>query len=235
MTVVARAAGLLVLLAALWVAVAHAAELEHGVNQSGLIDFPTALSQPSTHSLNGTLELTDIGKPALNLYSVRYGFQYGAFQLVSDAHFLIEPVHEFDYGEVRGKLQVLSLDEFRSTFAVGLLGRFVRKAEEREARIDGKTASLFVISTFELFPFRQWGGFLINAYLDNRFVTLGLKAQIYQSVQAVAEVDHLHSTHTPDDTNGRIGVSFEGLQNFYLQLLWTDEGKHALVQVGTSF
>ena len=133
MTVVARAAGLLVLLAALWVAATHAAELEHGVNQAGLIDFPTALSQPSTHSLNGTLELTDIGKPALNLYSVRYGFQYGAFQLVSDAHFTPE---EEPQVKGWGHGTWARAAEFAATNAVERLWLFHHKPGRSDAALD---------------------------------------------------------------------------------------------------
>ena len=54
-------------------------------------------------------------------------------------------------------------------------------------------------------------------------------------IQFVGEVEHLHSTRREDKTNGRAGVSFEGLQNTYFQLLWTDQGKHWLVQIGTGF
>ncbi|HKI98751.1 MAG TPA: hypothetical protein VKB51_09785 [bacterium] len=235
MNVAARAAGLLLLLAVLLPAAIQGAELEQGINQAAIINFPTALNQPTTHMLHTTLELTDIGKPELNLYNVRYGFQHGAFQLINDLNFAIEPLHEFDYAEVKAKLQVLSLDEYRSYVALGLLGRAVRHADERQARIDDKPASLFVVSTFEIFPFQNWGGFLFNVYLDNRFLTLGTKVQLYQSIQFVGEVEHLHSTLRKDKTNARAGVSFEGLQNFYFQLLWTDQGKHLLAQVGAGF
>jgi hypothetical protein len=235
MKLAACAAGLLVLAASLLPAATPAAELEQGVNQAGVINFPTALNQPTTNTLHTTLEITDIGKPELNLYNLRYGFQHGAFQLISDLNFRIEPVHDFDYAEVKAKLQVLSLDEYRSYVAVGLLGRAVRHSDERLARIDNKPASLFIISTFELFPFKDWGGFLLNVYLDNRFLTLGTKVQLYQSIQFVGEVEHLHSTLRQDKTNARAGVSFEGLQNFYFQLLWSDQGKHLLAQVGTGF
>lgn len=213
----------------------NAFELEQGVYQAGVIDFPTALNQPATHTFHGTIELTDVGEPDLNLYNLRYGFGYGAFQLITDFNWSIDPRHEFDYGEIKAKLQVLALDEFRSYLAVGILGRGVEESEERLARIDDRTASLFAISTFEVFPFADWGGFLVNIYLDNRFVTLGTKIQLYQSVQFVGEVEHLHDTLREDDTNGRAGVAFEGLQNFYFQLLWTDEGEHLLAQIGTGF
>lgn len=238
MNLAARAAWLLVLFALallLRPAGGHAFELEQGVYQAGVIDFPTALNQPTTHTFHGTIELTDVGEPDLNLYNLRYGFQYGAFQLLTDFNWSIDPVHEFDYGEVKAKLQVLALDEFRSYLAVGFLARGVEHSEERPARIDDRTASLFGISTFEIFPFSDWGGFLINLYLDNRFVTLGTKIQLYQSIQFVGEVEHLHDTLREDDTNGRAGISFEGLQNFYFQLLWSDEGEHLLAQIGTGF
>jgi hypothetical protein len=235
MKAAACAAGLLLLFTAWLPSAGRCAELEQGVNAAGVINFPTALNQPTTNTLHGTLELTDIAKPSLNPYNFRYGFQHGSFQLISDLNFTIEPSHQFDYAEVKAKLQVLSLDEYRSYVAVGLLGRAVRHADEREQRIDDRTASLFVISTFEVFPFQSWGGFLINVYLDNRFITLGTKIQIYQSIQFVGEVEHLHSTLREDKTNSRAGVAFEGLQNTYFQLLWTDQGEHWLAQIGTGF
>ena len=229
------AAVLLAVLLALPMGPARAFELEQGVYQAGIINFPTALNQPTTHTIHGSLELTDVAEPDLNLYNFRYGFQYGAFQLLTDLNFSIQDEHQFDYGEVKAKLQVLALDEYRSYVAVGLLGRAVQHREERQARIDDKPASLFVISSFELFPFDRWGGFLFNVYLDNRFLTPGLKVQLYESIQAVAELEHLHSTLREDDDNLRAGVAFEGLQNFYFQLIWTDQGEHWLVQVGTGF
>lgn len=242
MKAVARTASLLALLVALVPLAGHAAELEQGVNQAGVIDFPTALNQPTTHTLHTTIELTDIAAPDLNLYNVRYGFQHGAFQLLTDLFFTVDqkPIegartHEFDYAQIRGKLQVLSLDEYRSYLALGILGRGVRHREERKARIDDKPLSLFAISTFEIFPFERWGGLLVNLYLDNRFFTLGGKFQLYQSIQLVGEVEHLHSTEREDKNNTRVGLSFEGVQNLYFQLLWTDEGANWLAQVGTGF
>lgn len=214
---------------------AQAFELEQGVYSAGIIDFPTALNQPVAHTFHTTLELTDVGEPDLNLYNFRYGFQYGAFQLLSDLNWSIDPEHEFDYAEVKAKLQILSLDEYRSYVAVGFLGRGVEESDERLARIDDRTASLFLISTFELFPFQDWGGFLVNLYLDNRFVTLGTKIQLYQSIQLVAEGEYLHDTLREDDRNGRVGVSFEGLANFYFQLVYTDEGENWLAQIGAGF
>ena len=235
MKVVARTAGLIVLLAALPLAAVPAAELEPGVNQAAIIKFPTALNQPTPHMVHLAVELTDIAEPELHLYDVRYGFQRGAFQLLADLNYAVEPVREFDYAEIKAKLQILSLDEYRSYVAVGLLGRGVEDAREREARIDDRPASLFAVSSFELFPFARWGGLLINFYLDNRFGSLGLKMQVYQGIQFVGEWERLHSTERTDRNNGRAGVSFETLHNFYFQLLWSDQGKHTLAQVGTGF
>jgi hypothetical protein len=234
-TVGLPALALALLLSALWPGAARAFELERGTYAAGIINFPTALNQPTTHTIHGTLELTDIAKPELHPYNARYGFQYGSFQLLTDFWWRIEPVHEFDYAEIKAKLQVLSLDEYRSYLAVGLLGRAVQHTDERPQRIDNKPASLFLISTFELFPFDQWGGFLLNFYLDNRFVSLGTKIQLYQSIQFVAEAEHLHSTLRKDKDNARAGISLEGIGSFYFQLLWTDQGKHALAQIGAGF
>jgi len=235
MKFVTRTAGLLVLLAAMPLAVGFAAELEPGVNQAGIIKFPTALNQPTTNLTHLSVELTDVAKPELHVYNFGYGFQHGAFQLLADLNYTLEPVREFDYGILRAKAQILSLDEYRSYVAVGLLGRGVRHSEERKARIDDKPASLFVISSFELFPLQQGGGMLLNLYLDNRFLTFGMKMQIYQGIQFVGEADHLVSTERTNKNHGRAGVSFETPHNFYFQLLWSDEGKHALASMGAGF
>lgn len=235
MNAFARIAALVLLASAVLPRLAPAFELEQGVYQAGVIDFPTALNQPTTHTIHTTLELTDIAEPVLNLYNVRYGFQHGAFQLLTDLHYTIEPVHEFDYAEVKAKLQVLALDEYRSYLALGLLGRGVQKSRERPYRIDDRPMSLFLISTFELYPFQNWGGILANFYLDNRWVTLGLKVQLYQSIQAVGEFSRLHSTERTKRNYARAGVSFEGVQNLYFQLLYANEGEHWLAQVGTGF
>lgn len=235
MKMAAHAGAVLWLLVALLPTAALAAELEQGVYTAGVINFPTALNQATTHTLHGTIELTDIAKPDLSPYNFRYGFQYGAFQLLADVNWALEPKREFDYGEVKAKLQVLSLDEYRSYLALGLLGRGIRHSDERKWRIDDRPASLFIVSTFELFPFDRWGGFLLNFYLDNRFVSMGTKVQIYQSIQFVGEVERLHSTERKDKDNARAGIGFEGLHNFYFQLLWTDQGKHALAQIGAGF
>ena len=235
MKVLARVALLALLATALSPSPGSAFELEQGVYQAGVIDFPTALNQPTTHTIHTTLELTDVAEPILNLYNLRYGFQRGAFQLLADFHYLIEPLHEFDHAEVRAKVQVLRLDEFRSYLALGLLGRAVEKSQERPARIDDRPASLFAVSTFEVYPFSNWGGFLVNLYLDNRWGTVGLKMQLYQSIQAVGEFSRLHSTERHERNFVRAGVAFEGLENFHFQLIWSDQGEHWLVQLGTGF
>ena len=214
---------------------ATAVGLEHGVNTAGIIKYPTALNQPTTHIIHGTLELTDIGDPDLNFYNIRYGLQLGGFQLLTDLNFTLEPTHEFNYGEIKGKMQLLNLEEFRLAIALGLLGRAVKNSAEKEARIDGKSASLFGIVSVELFPFDRWGGFLVNFYLDNRVFELGLKVQLYNTIQAVLEGEILHSTLREDDRNVRGGISIDGGKNLYVQFLVTDEGENYMIQVGGGF
>ena len=58
--------------------------------------------------------------------------------------------------------------------------------------------ALFGIISVELFPFDGWGGFLVNFYLDNRVLELGLKVQLYNTIQAVLEGELLHSTLRED-------------------------------------
>ena len=223
------------LLLALVPAMAGGFELEEGINAAGIINFPTAINQPTDHTLHGSLELTDIGEPDLHLYNLRYGLQLGGLQFLADFNYAIEPEKEFDFAEFKVKYQLLNLEEFRLSLAFGALGRFVEESEERQARIDDRTASLLVIASMELFPFTDWGGFLFNFYLDNRSFVVGLKVQIYQSIQFVAEGELLHDTLREDDKNGWVGVSFEGDQNGYFQFLFTDQGDNYLIQVGTGF
>lgn len=215
--------------------VAAAFELEPGINAAGIIKYPTALNQPTSHTFHTTIELTDVGEPDLNLYNLRYGFQLGNFQLLTDLNYAIEPLHEFDYGEVKGKIQLLNLEEFRFAIALGLLGRFVQDKAESQARIDDKGASLLVVSSIELFPFGGWGGFLLNFYLDNRVFVLGLKTQLYTAIQLVAEGEMLHSTTRDDDRNFRAGISIDGGKNLYFQFLFTDQGENFLIQIGGGF
>ena len=82
MNPVARAICLFLLLALPWLlrpGAAGAFELEQGVYQAGVIDFPTALNQPTTHTFHGTIELTDIAEPERR---ARQAFEK-AFQLDS--------------------------------------------------------------------------------------------------------------------------------------------------------
>lgn len=247
----------MVVLAAFFPGAGLAFELEQGLYAAGIIKYPTALNQPTTHTFHGSLEIADLGEPDLNPYNFRYGLQLGAFQLLTDLHYALEPKKEFDFGEVRGKLQVISLDEFRFSMAFGFLGRFVQDSDERLQRIEDKTTSLLGIASIELFPFQQWGGILFNFYLDNRVFVAGLKAQLYQSIQLVVEGDYKHATisdqeaaeatrnnpgaaaaiqdATQRENHYTAGVSFEGDQNLYFQLLYTDQGERVLIQIGTGF
>ena len=228
------ATGLLMVVASTG-APATAVELDHGINTAGIIKYPTALNQPTTHTIHGTLELTDIGEPDLNLYNLRYGLQLGGFQFLADLNYALGPIHEADYAEIKGKMQLLNLEEFRLAIALGLLGRVVKNSEEKEARIDGRSASLFGILSVELFPFDRWGGFLVNFYLDNRVFELGGKVQLFNAIQAVVEGEIIHSTLREDDRNIRGGISIDGGKSIYFQFLVTDEGENYMIQIGGGF
>lgn len=210
-------------------------ELEQSVNQAAVSAFPTAFDQPTRHLAQVVLEMTDVKEPIVNLASLRYGFQFRNFQLLTESRYQLAPEHEFDYLQVRGKLRVLNLDEFRTYMAVGLLGRYVQYNSEIAWRIDDHPTSLFVILTMELFPLQDWGGFLLNFYLDNRYFNTGLKVQLYPSIQFVAEGDYLHNTWREDKFSGRVGFDVSGENSFHFQLLYSDEGKHVLTQIGFGF
>lgn len=215
----------------------HAAayELEEGVNTAGVISYPTALDQPINHAIHTTIELTDIVKPELHLYNFRYGYQLGNFQLLGDLVYLPGPVNEFNHLEIKAKMRVISLDEFRTYIAFGLLGRYVEDEKEAPWRIDDRPASLFTIMSIELFPLDSWGGFLINMYLDNRVFSSGIKVQLYPSIQYVLEGTRYHQVQGDENWHSMTGVEFSGEQNFYFQILYSDVGANWFVQIGTGF
>ena len=213
---------------------AQAFELEPGVNNAGMIDYPTALDQYLMHTVSGTVELIDAGAPELAAENIRYGLQLGAFQVQGDAYFLTEPKREFDQGIVRAKLRILQFDPERTSIAVGGLARLVVD-DEGEERIDHRPFSLLGIVTTELFPFQQWGGFLINGYLDNRVLDLGAKVQLYRFIKAVAEVDWYHSSDIDDKVQSKGGIEIEGQTSFFIQFIYSERFAHMLVTVGAGF
>ena len=213
----------------------QAYELEEGLNAAGLIVFPTALNQPVDHAIHTTVEMTDVEEPEAHVANYRYGYQLGIFQLIADANYLVEPLYEFNHLELKGKLHVLSLDEFRTYVALGLLGRFVEDDDESDYRISGREASFFAIGSIELFPFDSWGGFLFNLYLDNRYTSGGLKAQLYPAIQVVAETYKLHESLGGEKWINMVGLQVEAEQNFYMQLLYSNLGANWFIQLGTGF
>jgi hypothetical protein len=204
------------------------------LNTAGVIAFPTALDQRQDHTFAATLALFDVGEPDIRAQNLRYGFQWGNAQFIADADFLTEPEKEFDHGEVKAKLRLMTFDKFLSSVALGLLGR-VTDSEEGDARIDEKPYSFFGIFTVELFPFQDWGGFLLNVYLDNRILSTGLKVQIIDQLQFVAESAYLHSTDVKERTSYSAGIEVDGEQNFYFQLFYNDPAGRVSIQLGTGF
>jgi hypothetical protein len=213
---------------------ARAFELEPGVNNAGMIDYPTALDQYLMHTVSGTVELIDAGAPDLAAENIRYGLQLGAFQVQADAYFLTEPKQEFDQGIVRAKLRILQFDPERTSIAVGGLTRLVT-GDDGQDRIDHRAFSLLGVVTTELFPFQQWGGILLNGYLDNRVLDLGAKVQLYHFIKAVAEVDWYHSSNIDDKVQSKGGIEIEGQTSFFIQFIWSERFAHVLVTVGAGF
>lgn len=206
-----------------------------GVNSAGVIEFPTALDQTRTHTFHASLEIFDIGEPDLRLQNVRYGYQLGNFQLLTDIHVMTTPERDVDFGEIRAKLKVLPLDEFATDVAIGLLGREA-KDEAGEERLDDSSASLFAVITSQFHPLDDAGPLLVNFYLDNVFASLGWKFEFYQFVQFIGEVDFLHSLAEAEDrTVSKVGIEMEGEQNFYFQLYYSDRNENFLLQLGTGF
>jgi hypothetical protein len=205
------------------------------IYSAGVIRFPTALDQTEDNTFHGTVEIEDIGEPDLAMSNARWGLQIGNFQLLTDLHLETEPGEAFDFGEIRGKLRVLPLDEISTDIAVGLLFRFAESGEKQ--RFDDKEASIFGIITTQLdiIPDAE-EPLMLNLYLDNLFVSIGIELGVYQFIKVVAESDYLHSTtDVPDRSTGRLGIEIEGEQNFYFQLFYTDSTENFVVQVGTGF
>ena len=205
-----------------------------GMNAAGVIDFPTALNQTVSHSFHASVEILDIGEPDLRMDNLRYGYQLGDFQLLTDIHLITKPDRDLDYAEMRAKLRVLPLDEIRTDIAVGYLGRLV-EAEEDLARIDERKASLFIIITNQAYLFGTYS-LLTNIYADNLFVNFGLKMELYQFILLIGELDYLHSMpELPERTFSKVGIEIEGEQNFYFQFFYSNTNENFLVQIGSGF
>jgi hypothetical protein len=214
---------------------ARAFELEPGVNTAGVIEYPTALDQFLPRVVAGTIEAIDLGEPRLALENVRYGHQFGAFQLQGDAFFLTHPERDFDHGVIRAKLRILQFDPERLSIAIGALAR-ITVDDAGKRRIDDRPYSLLGIATAELFPFQQWGGILVNAYLDNRVLNGGLKVQIYRFIKAVGELDYFHSSpDLADKIQTKGGIEIEGETSFFVQAFYAERFDHLLIQVGVGF
>ena len=204
------------------------------IYSAGVIRFPTALDQTEDNTFHGTIEIEDIGEPDLAMSNARWGLQLGNFQLITDLHLETEPGEAFDFGEIRGKLRVLPIDEISTDLAVGLLYRFAESGEKK--RFDDRDSSLFGILTTQLDLIGDTEPLLLNMYIDNLFFSIGIELGIYQFIKVVAEGDYLHSrTDVVERGSGRIGIEIEGEQNFYFQLFYSDRTDNALVQIGTGF
>ena len=172
------------LLIAAWGGAADGYELEPGVNNAAVIEYPTALDQFLESMVHSTIEVFDAAEPDLALTNVRYGHQIGAFQLLGDIYLLSDPKWELDHAVLRAKLRILQFDEEHTAVAFGALARLTADDEAAD-RVDNRPYSFLGVITTELFPFRDWGGFLVNFYLDNRVGVLGLKGQVFPLIQGV--------------------------------------------------
>jgi len=216
---------------------ARAEELEPGFNTAGVIDYPTALDQRTPNVLHGSLGLIDLAAPDVRPVNLRYGRQFANLQLLADIYWRTEPVREFDYAEAKAKLRVVSLEAQRTYIAIGAAGRWTDQRGKDETHLDNKPYSLLGVLTSELYPFDEWGAFLVNVYLDNRFADAGLKVQLYQNIKFVTELDYHHGDVNDNSKKLRTkaGFEFEGEQNFTFQILYDDAGNHARIQIGTGF
>ena len=214
---------------------AHALKMEQGMNNAMVVDYPTALDQPTRHMFRGTLDIFDISEPDLRPLNLGHGYQIGNLQILTDLYFLSQP-KEFDRGEFKLKLRFLGMDEFGVHAALGALTRIVDKRSKEKTVIDERPYSLFLVGTYEFFPFKSLGQFLGNFYLDNRFGVLGAKAPLYSSmIKVVVESEYHHAALTEDRWHHKGGLELEGEQNFYVQFLFSSIGERWRLQVGTGF
>jgi hypothetical protein len=219
-----------------WSAPLEAEELDLAANPAGVIDYPTALDQSTPNILHTTFEVFDLAAPDLRPTNLGYGRQWGNLQLLADMNW--QPLaRDFDHAEVKAKLRAVSFDQQQTYIGVGAVARWTDRRGKDKAVFDDKPYSLLGVVTTELFPFEAWGAFLVNFYLDNRFADLGLKTQIYQSIKLVAEADFHHGdvNDAPRKWRSKAGLQFDGDKNFYMQLLYDDEGNHMRVQLGGGF
>lgn len=213
-----------------------------GTNSGHFISFPSAMEQSSRHMFHGTLEVFDLGETDLRVENVRYGFQHGNFRLQADFNFFT-PFKEFDYNILRGQLKILPLDEYRTSFALGLLRRAAFNLDSK-ARIQNKFASVYAVVTSELFPFNSYNRLRLNFYLDNLYASFGAKLKTHAVLDVMGEVDWIHEPFeelpttvagTTERVRGKIGLELEGEQNFYFQIFLDSRFGNVAVQVGSGF
>lgn len=212
---------------------AWAVGMSGGVNSAGVIDFPTALDQTRRHTFHFTLDMVDIAETDLRIADLRYGLQLGNFQLLTDFYRVTQPEPEFAYLEVKAKLRILPLEDLRTDISAGILTRQTDESA-KEAYFEGRNASLFVVSTSQVFLLGT-RPMVLNFYLDNLVFNFGFKAEAYQFINAVAEFDYLHYTESEDNTGYKIGMEVEGEQNFYFQLFYSSRFENLAVQIGSGF
>lgn len=206
-----------------------------GVDPDHLLRHPTALDQPTLHSVHLAIELSDIAEPDVNMETLRYALQFRNLQWITDLRYAVEPRKEFDYLESKLKLRFLDLYEYRFALAGGILYRAVKRSEERAARIDSRSASLLLVGTMEVYPWEPWYGVLLNAYLDNRLGAVGAQMPVHEFIRLKLEGEQIWSSARKDHTNVRFGVGFGGDSDYSLQLFYTDQGERWVLQVGGGF
>jgi hypothetical protein len=236
----ARTGALPVIMAALWLVASGthlaAQDLEPSVNAASVIDFPTALDQPTPNILHGTFEVFDLASPDLRPTGLTYGHQWNNVEVLTDAYWQPQ-TRTFDYADAMAKVRAINIDAQQTYIAFGAIARWSDQPGKTETVLDNKPYSLLAILTTELYPIESWGAFLLNVYLDNRYADAGLKVQLYPLIKLVAETDYHYGdiNDDPHKWRNKVGVQFDGDKNFYMQLLYDDAGNHVRVQMGTGF
>jgi len=206
-----------------------------GVNVANIIRYPTAFDQFTDHTFHTTIVIEDYSKPDLRLANLRYGFQLGNLQLLADSNHQTKPETDFENGVLRAKLRIATVDAIRTVFAIGVMGRYTANKPAFE-RISRRPYSLLMAITTEVIPFDEWGGLLVNGYLDNLVGVVAFRFQLYGFIHLVAEGEYFHYKELIQrDPSYTAGLELETEANVYTQLLYNDTTKQSAIQIGFGF
>ncbi|MDH4120487.1 MAG: hypothetical protein OEV94_02125 [Deltaproteobacteria bacterium] len=228
-----------------------------GVNAAGLVRYPTAFDQYTDNYLRFNVEIHDLALPDLRMSNVFFGHQFGSLQVTADANFRTVPEKAFDNLTARAKLRLVTLEPMMLSFGFGLVGRYADSPVSAD-RMAHRNFSLMFATTAEVIPFDEFGGLLVNFYLDNLVAVPGFRFQISNFIHLIGEGIIIHektlsnhnlaqttySSFTPTATTASLlpattrfvgGLEIESDNNLDFQLLYDSESMSGQFQVGWGF